>query len=160
MSHSFSSHYVEQLREAQKHFHKSTSPFAEADSLLVPAPGGMTVVAQFAHAGQSIDWFMDGAFGSGWEMDFAVSEMRLMEIQSLAEARSIFDKAMDRACTIIGGLSQDALFEKMPANDPILPNEPKIAAILGIIDHTAHHRGALTVYARLLGKPSPMPYAL
>jgi uncharacterized damage-inducible protein DinB len=33
-------------------------------------------------------------------------------------------------------------------------------AIFGAItDHTAHHRGALTVYARLAGAVPPMPYA-
>jgi uncharacterized damage-inducible protein DinB len=26
------------------------------------------------------------------------------------------------------------------------------------VEHTAHHRGALTVYSRLLGKVPPMPY--
>jgi uncharacterized damage-inducible protein DinB len=32
-------------------------------------------------------------------------------------------------------------------------------AIFGAItDHTAHHRGALTVYARLNGIVPPMPY--
>jgi hypothetical protein len=29
----------------------------------------------------------------------------------------------------------------------------------GSTDHTAHHRGALTVYSRLLGKVPKMPYA-
>ena len=36
---------------------------------------------------------------------------------------------------------------------------PRAAILSGITDHTAHHRGALTVYARLLGKTPPMPYA-
>jgi uncharacterized damage-inducible protein DinB len=27
-----------------------------------------------------------------------------------------------------------------------------------MVEHTAHHRGALTVYSRLLGKVSQMPY--
>jgi uncharacterized damage-inducible protein DinB len=30
--------------------------------------------------------------------------------------------------------------------------------VWGMIEHTAHHRGALTVYSRLLGKVPPMPY--
>jgi uncharacterized damage-inducible protein DinB len=34
-----------------------------------------------------------------------------------------------------------------------------ISSIVGAIsDHTAHHRGALTVYSRLLGKTPLMPY--
>jgi len=31
--------------------------------------------------------------------------------------------------------------------------------INAIVDHTAHHRGALSVYARLPGKVPMMPYA-
>ncbi len=31
--------------------------------------------------------------------------------------------------------------------------------ISAITDHTSHHRGALSVYARLLGKVPAMPYA-
>jgi uncharacterized damage-inducible protein DinB len=35
---------------------------------------------------------------------------------------------------------------------------PRWSVILGLVDHTAHHRGALTVYARLKGLTPPMPY--
>jgi uncharacterized damage-inducible protein DinB len=35
---------------------------------------------------------------------------------------------------------------------------PKKSIFGGITDHTAHHRGALTVYARLKGIVPPMPY--
>ena len=30
--------------------------------------------------------------------------------------------------------------------------------VWSIVEHTAHHRGALTVYSRLLGKVPIMPY--
>jgi uncharacterized damage-inducible protein DinB len=36
---------------------------------------------------------------------------------------------------------------------------PRMAIFGAITDHTAHHRGALTVYARLAGAVPPMPYA-
>ncbi len=35
---------------------------------------------------------------------------------------------------------------------------PRFAIFSAITDHTAHHRGALTVYARLKGIVPPMPY--
>ena len=35
---------------------------------------------------------------------------------------------------------------------------PRLAVVSGIVDHTAHHRGALSVYCRLLNKVPPMPY--
>jgi uncharacterized damage-inducible protein DinB len=41
---------------------------------------------------------------------------------------------------------------------PIMGGVPRIAIFGAIVDHTAHHRGALTVYARLQGVVPPMPY--
>jgi uncharacterized damage-inducible protein DinB len=35
---------------------------------------------------------------------------------------------------------------------------PRLAVFVAIADHTAHHRGALAVYARLNGIVPPMPY--
>ncbi len=34
----------------------------------------------------------------------------------------------------------------------------RTAIVVPIVDHTAHHRGALTVYVRLLGKVPKMMY--
>jgi uncharacterized damage-inducible protein DinB len=42
--------------------------------------------------------------------------------------------------------------------DGVMGGAPRIAIVGAIADHTAHHRGALTVYARLLGVVPPMPY--
>ncbi len=36
---------------------------------------------------------------------------------------------------------------------------PRIAIVGAMAEHMAHHRGALSVYARLLGYAPPMPYA-
>ena len=36
--------------------------------------------------------------------------------------------------------------------------QPRLAIFGALTDHTAHHRGALSVYTRLLGKVPPMPY--
>jgi uncharacterized damage-inducible protein DinB len=36
--------------------------------------------------------------------------------------------------------------------------EPRISILFGILEHTAHHRGALSVYTRLCGKVPLMPY--
>jgi uncharacterized damage-inducible protein DinB len=41
---------------------------------------------------------------------------------------------------------------------PIMGGVPRMAVFGAINDHTAHHRGALTVYARLNGIVPPMPY--
>ena len=46
-----------------------------------------------------------------------------------------------------------------PITGEIMTGAPKMSVVGGIVDHTAHHRGALAVYARLLGKEPKMPYA-
>ena len=40
----------------------------------------------------------------------------------------------------------------------MMAGAPRFAVIEGIQDHTAHHRGALTVYSRLLGMTPSVPY--
>jgi len=44
------------------------------------------------------------------------------------------------------------------APGPIMGGAPRLAVFSAIAEHTAHHRGALSVYSRLLGKVPPMPY--
>lgn len=58
---------------------------------------------------------------------------------------------------MVGATSEADLYAPIP-DDRIMPGSPRIAVISGIVDHTAHHRGSLAVYARLLGKEPPMPY--
>ena len=41
---------------------------------------------------------------------------------------------------------------------PIMGGMPRFVIFGAMTDHSAHHRGALTVYSRLLGKVPPMPY--
>ncbi len=50
------------------------------------------------------------------------------------------------------------MLAKLPPG-PIMDRAPVLAVFEGITDHTAHHRGSLAVYARLLGKEPKMPYA-
>ena len=41
---------------------------------------------------------------------------------------------------------------------PVLGGQPRSSVFWAIMDHTAHHRGALTMYARSLGRTPPIPY--
>ena len=49
-------------------------------------------------------------------------------------------------------------FVKRAALGQIMGGAPRMAVISAITDHTAHHRGALTVYARMNTIVPPMPY--
>ena len=58
------------LRTSLKYFRGTASGFEEGDSEFAPEPGMFTVAAQVAHVAHTVDWFVEGAFGSGWDMDF------------------------------------------------------------------------------------------
>ena len=76
---------------------------------------------------------------------------------SLAAARAWFDKAIASARAIVSTKTDADLMAPLPAG-PILGVAPRMAVFGALTDHTAHHRGALTVYARLQGVVPPMPY--
>lgn len=149
---------VAQLESARKFFGTTTSIFDEADAGYSPTAEMYSVAGQVAHVADTLDWFVDGALGKGWDMDFEAASARAKTPRTLAEAREMLDRAFSRAISVVGSASDETLLEAIP-NDPILDGAPRMAVISAITDHTAHHRGSLAVYARLLGKVPPMPYA-
>ena len=68
------------------------------------------------------------------------------------------DRAFANAVAVIGAASDETLFEPIP-DTWIMGGAQRIAVVSGIVDHTAHHRGSLAVYARLVGKEPMMPYS-
>lgn len=149
---------VAELRSTRKFFHTTISCFEPADAGFAPQPELYTVAGHIAHAADSVDWFIEGAFGKGWDMDFDGLIAKAKAVTSLEEARAWLDRAFDQAITVVSGASDEVLFAPIP-NDTIMDGAPRVAVVSAIVDHTAHHRGALAVYARLLGKVPPMPYA-
>jgi uncharacterized damage-inducible protein DinB len=150
--------YVNGLANAKKFFDRSTSCFEEADSGFAPKPEMFTVAQHVAHAAQTVDWFMEGAFGGkGFETDFARLEADVRKISSLKQARAWMDRAIENAVKIVGSKSEADLQKSLPPG--IMGGMPVGSIVPGIAEHTGHHRGALTVYARLLGKTPPMPYS-
>jgi uncharacterized damage-inducible protein DinB len=147
-----------QLTAAHEFFTRSTRHLTEAHSSFRPAPGMMTAAQQVAHAAQTIDWFLEGAFRpEGFDTDFDAHAKVVDGYTSLAAARGWFEKAVADAKATVAGRSDAELMAPLPAG-PIMGGEPCMAIFGAITDHTAHHRGALTVYARLNGVVPPMPY--
>ncbi|MGE0431741.1 MAG: DinB family protein [Planctomycetota bacterium] len=149
---------IAQLKAARDYFIKTQSNLDESESAHTPADGMMTAAQQVAHTAHTVDWFVDGAFhrADGLDMDFASQAALFMKVTSLKEARAWLDKAFARAIEEIGNKTAAQLAE--PIGGQIMANAPKEAIVGGIIDHTAHHRGALSVYTRTCGKVPPMPY--
>ena len=149
---------VATLEIARDYFNRSTRNLTEAHSTLTPAPGMMSAAQQVAHAAQTIDWFMEGAFApTGFDLDFEGHAKVVAGYTSLAAARAWFERAMASARALIGRKTEAELMA-LVAPGPIMGGQPRMAIFNAITDHTAHHRGALTVYARMAGVVPPMPY--
>ena len=146
------------LRVTQAFFDRSTACLEEEDSEFAPAPGMFTVAQQVAHVAQTFDWFIEGAFRpEGFDLDFAALDGKVRAVTSLEEARTWFAGSVERAISVFEAKSFEELTEPLPEG-PIMGGEPRTAIVAAIPHHTSHHRGALTVYARLRGKTPAMPY--
>lgn len=148
---------VQQLQASQKFFNTTIRCFEAADAGFAPKPQMMSVAAQVAHVAQTLEWFVEGAFGSGWRMAFEAAEAECRAVKTLEEARQWLDRAFGSTIRVIEQASAEQLAEPIK-DERILGPAPRSAIVAAIADHTAHHRGSLAVYARLLGKVPPMPY--
>lgn len=147
-----------ELDAAQEYFNRSTRNLQEAHSTFAPAPGMMTAAQQVAHAAHTIDWFLEGAFRpEGFDTNWEAHATVVNAYTSLAAARAWFDKAIADAKATVATKTDPDLMVPLPANG-IMGGAPRLAIFGAVTDHTAHHRGALTVYARLQGQIPPMPY--
>ncbi len=144
-----------QLLASQEFFNRSTSALDEADSGFRPQEGMMTAAQQVAHTAQTLDWLVEGASRpEGFDLDFEKHAKALECVTSLAAARRMLEGAYANAVQFVRSAD---LSRPLPPN-PIMDGQPVINVVWAMVEHTAHHRGALTVYARLLGKVPPMPY--
>ncbi|MEK7795113.1 MAG: DinB family protein [Candidatus Hydrogenedentota bacterium] len=149
---------VNNLRSTKEYFDRSTRTLTEAHSGFAPAEGAFTAAQQVAHVAQTIDWFVEGATRpEGFDMDFAAHITAVSGIKSLAEARAWLDRSFKNAATWAKSKTAQELATPLPQG-PIMGGAPRFAIISAIEEHTAHHRGALSVYSRLLGLTPPMPY--
>ena len=148
----------QQLSSAREFFNRSTRNLVEADSSFAPQPELFTVAQQVAHAAQTIEWFVDGAFApEGFSMDFEGMDKAIRTVTSLTAAREWFERACAHATDVINAHSQEEWMAPLPPG-PIMGGDPRFVVFGALTDHSAHHRGVLTVYTRLLGKVPPMPY--
>lgn len=147
-----------ELQATQFFFHNSTKLLEEQHASYAPTTGSFTVLQQVAHVAHTIDWFVEGAFRpEGFDTDWEAHQRIVDAVPTLAEARAWVDRAFDGVVVKIKAESDDSLCTPMP-DGPIMGGQPRLVIVGAVVDHTAHHRGALTVYQRLLGLTPPMPY--
>jgi len=146
------------IQVAGSFFARSTNCFTDEDATFAPEGDLYTVAAHVEHAAGTIDWFIDGMFNpNGFDLEFDKHIAEAKACTSLKDAQAHLERAIENATAVIGSKSDEELMLLLP-EDSIFPSMPRAAVIDGLVDHTAHHRGALTVYARLLGKTPEMPY--
>lgn len=148
------------IAKMQEFFDRSTRCLTEKDSNFAPKPGMHTVAGQVAHVALTVDWFADAAFGGkGFDMDFERHDKQARAVTSLTQARAMLAKSFDRLKKLAAGVKPEAMSNPVvPADSPILPAATPCVILSALEEHTAHHRGALTVYSRLLGLTPAMPY--
>jgi uncharacterized damage-inducible protein DinB len=147
-----------QLASMKEFFDRSTRVLEEADSTFAPKDGMFTAAQQVAHVAQTIDWFIAGAFAEGgFSMDFETMDKQVRAVTSLSAARAWMERACVGAKAGIEAHSDEDWMASLPPG-PIMGGQPRFVIFGALTDHSAHHRGALTVYSRLLGKVPPMPY--
>jgi uncharacterized damage-inducible protein DinB len=147
--------FANQLLASKDFFERSTRVLEESDSGFRPAEGMMTAAQQVAHTAQTLDWFVEGVTRpEGFDLNFEKHAKDLAAVTSLADARRMLEAAFENAIRF--ARSHD-LARPLPPG-PIMGGQPAGDVIWAMVEHTAHHRGALTAYSRLLGKVPPMPY--
>ena len=147
-----------QVGNTYEWFARSTRSLAEEDGTYAPDSEGFTAAQQVVHVAQTIEWFIEGAFRpEGFDMDFAAHENTVRKVTSLAAARAWLERSVAAAKEAITAHDDAAWSAPLPEG-PVMGGLPRHTIFGAIADHTAHHRGALTVYTRLRGKVPPMPY--
>ncbi len=150
--------FANQLLASKDFFDRSTRVLEEADSGFRPQADMMTVAQQVAHVAHTLDWFVQGVSRpEGFDLDFGKIAREVNAVTSLAAARARLEKAYANAIAFLRSSTPEDLAKPLPEG-PVMGGQPTSDIVWGMVEHTAHHRGALTVYARMLGKVPPMPY--
>jgi len=150
--------FANQLLASQEFFERSSRVLDEADSGFRPQEGMMTVAQLIAHTAHTLDWFIEGASRpEGFNLDFENLAKVLEGVTSVAAARQMLQTAYANAIQFLRSRSPEDLSQPLPPG-PVMGGQPISDIVWSMVEHTAHHRGALTVYSRQLGKVPPMPY--
>jgi uncharacterized damage-inducible protein DinB len=149
---------IAELKASEEFFERSSRCLNEPDSEFRPAEGMYSVAQQVSHAARTIDWFVEGASRpEGFDMDFERHVAESNAVTSLTAARAWLAKSYTAAREFFGSKSDAELLQPLPQG-PVMGGQPIGGVAMAIVEHSSHHRGALTVYSRLLGRTPLMPY--
>lgn len=149
---------LHEIQSSQAFIEHVLDGFTEADSGFAPFAGALTVAQQAAHVAQTLLWLIDGAQSpKGFDMDFEAHLREVLAVESLAAARLTLGANFARVLAWVEESSEeDRLSPIAPGH--IMGGEPRLKVLWGVVDHCAHHRGALNLYLRALGRTPVNPY--
>lgn len=123
-----------------------------------PSEEMRTVGQQIKHIALTTKFYYETVFGSGFTMSFEDYKAEMKKPISLEKALKDLDECYNKAESLVGNKTAAELNAPLPDN-PMLGEGTLESVIIRNTDHTAHHRGALTVYLRLLGIKPQIIYA-
>jgi uncharacterized damage-inducible protein DinB len=149
---------VRLIRQERHFLHNILNDFREEHSNFKPTEEMRTVGQQIEHIALSTNFFYESAFGSGFKMSFPQYLEEMKKIIGLEKALKDLDEAYEEAISLVENKTHDEMEAPIPPN-PMLGDFTCKSIIYRSQDHTAHHRGMLAVYLRLLGIKPTMVYA-
>jgi len=148
---------IKQLKTQEKFFLNTVSCLTEEDSGFRPNEEMYTVAQHVGHTAETVDWFFEGAFGDkGFDMNFENYAEKMEKYTSFDQCVEQFKDAVANGIERLKAVPDAELMAPITAE--VMKSAPKMSVVGAIVDHTAHHRGSLAVYARLLSKKPQMPY--
>ena len=147
---------LNQLGSAEFFFNNVIEGLGEDQAGFAPAEGMMTLAQQVAHTAHTIDWFIEGMFES-FDENWDAHEAKVRSVTTWAEATEWLRTSFENARVAITGRLDDELRERLPPG-AIMGNAPRYVVMGALVDHTAHHRGSIATYLRVMGRDVPLPY--
>ena len=137
---------VAELESTEQFFNRSTRSLTEEHSGVKPAPDVMTAAQQVAHAAQTIDWFIEGAFRrEGFDTNFQAHAKAIENCTSLTDARAWFAKAVAVAKATLSSKSNSELTAPI-ADGPIMGGAPRMAIISAVTPHALRRTFATEMF--------------
>jgi uncharacterized damage-inducible protein DinB len=150
--------YAESLRKSRQFLNNIIKDFKPEHETFRPTPDMWTVAQQIRHIGRCAYWFRKGGFENHWEMDFEGEMKEMAKPVTLKAAIAELDSEYNALIAFLESVPPAVLAEPLEPN-PIFPiGVPRSIVVDSLCEHTAHHRGALSVYLRLLGIKPTMAY--
>lgn len=105
---------IRELKLSKEYLDRSSKCLEETDADYSPVGGVFTARRQIAHIAATVDWFLEGAFGSAFNMDFDSHTAVLDRAKSLDEARQWVARSYAEAIETLESKTAEELNQPLP----------------------------------------------